>query len=226
MSIPIIIIGFNNYYYIKKMIEQLHKYNLNNIYVIDNNSSLPSLLDYYKNNNIKVIKMDKNYKSKVLFNPVLKPFYDILPNYFIYTDPDIEFNKELPINFIDRLIELTEKHRIGKVGFALDISDSEKFKPLFKIKKYRKVYIKDWEKRHWEKEIEKNVYRADISTTFSVYNKKYFDFSIERHFLKSLRISGNYTAKHLQWYDNDMNNFESNFYICNSYFEGWNHFRL
>ena len=56
MNIPIIIIGFNNYYYIKKMIEQLKKYNLNNIYVIDNNSSLQSLLNYYQNNNIKVIR--------------------------------------------------------------------------------------------------------------------------------------------------------------------------
>ena len=63
--------------------------------------------------------MDKNYKSKVLLQPELKPFYDGLPNYFIYTDPDIEFNKNLPLNFIQHLINLTEKHRIGKGGSLL-----------------------------------------------------------------------------------------------------------
>lgn len=227
MNIPVIIIGYNNYYYIKKMVNQLKKYNLNNIYVIDNNSSLPILLNYYKNHTeIKIIKMNKNYKSKVLFDLDLRSFYNCLPNYFIYTDADIMFNEKLPLDFVNHLIYLSDKHRIGKVGFALDISEKDKLKPLFKIKKYKKIYIKEWEQRHWDREIEKDIYRADIATTFAVYNKKYFDFSIERHFLKSLRVSGNFTAKHLQWYENSFSKYEQNYYFCNSYYEGWNHFKL
>ena len=126
MEIPIIIIGFNNYTYIKQMVDQLYKYNLNNIYIIDNNSTYPLLLDYYDNNpGLKVIKLSINYGYNVLFKECMRDFYKSLPKYFILTDPDIEFNKKLPKEFVSILINLSNQHKIGKVGFAIDINDNE-----------------------------------------------------------------------------------------------------
>lgn len=51
--------------------------------------------------------------------------YNYLPEKFILTDPDLEFNENLPSNFIDILVDISENYQCYKVGFALDISDSE-----------------------------------------------------------------------------------------------------
>ena len=223
--IPVIIIGFNNYTYIKHMVEQLIKYNLNNIIIIDNNSTLPILLYYYKKNtNFKVIKMNKNYGPRVLFHEDLKYIYDLLPTYFILTDPDIKFNENLPENFVEELIKITEKHKIGKAGFAIDISKTEKFKDIYFYKKYKKINIRNWEKKYWTNKRELDLYRSDISTTFAVHNKTYLDFSLERHFLKAIRKAGNFLCKHLQWYEDDMvPYYEKTYYLAHAYFVGWNY---
>lgn len=222
--IPVIIIGFNNFTYIKMMVEQLLKYNLKDITIIDNCSTLPILLHYYENNkNFKVLKLNKNYGPRVLFHEDLKVFYNMLPNFFILTDPDIKFNENLPEDFVDTLISITEKHKIGKAGFAIDISSSEKFKHLFFYKRYKKISIRAWEHKYWTDKREDDLYRADIATTFAVYNKKYLDFSIERHRLKAMRKAGNFLCKHMQWYLDDMlPYYEKKYYIANSYYIGWN----
>ena len=43
MDIPIIIIAYNNYTYVKNMIKQLENLKFTNIHIIDNNSSLLNL---------------------------------------------------------------------------------------------------------------------------------------------------------------------------------------
>ena len=220
MDTPIIIIGFNNYTYIKQMIEQLQKYKLNNIIIIDNNSSYKKLLDYYDfiMDTVKIIKMNQNYGYMVLFNEIMADFYISLPNYFILTDPDIEFNENLPKNFIHVLINLTEKHKMGKVGFALDIDiNKDDLKETYVKQKFRRVNIIEWENKYWAKHIYDDIYRADICTTFAVYNKSYFDYKIHRHFLKAFRIAGNFTAKHLQWYKSkDPPEYEKLYYFANT----------
>ena len=64
-NITAVIIGFNQYTYIKNMVKQLEKYT-NDIVIIDNNSTHPELIDYYKNDyKYTLLKMDKNYGYKV-----------------------------------------------------------------------------------------------------------------------------------------------------------------
>ena len=46
--IPIIIINFNQLFYLKQLIESLQKRDYNNIVIIDNLSTYQPLLDYYK----------------------------------------------------------------------------------------------------------------------------------------------------------------------------------
>ena len=117
------------------------------------------------------------------------------------SDPDLELNKNLPDNFVDILYELSNKHKIYKVGFALDISDHENF---LSCETYNGASIHNWEKQFWGNKIEDEyeLYNANIDTTFSLINKKYFNGN--HH--EAIRIAGNFTAKHLPWYNNYIKN--------------------
>ena len=205
MDIPIIIIAYNNYTYVKNMIKQLENLKFTNIHIIDNNSSYTKLIEFYKTlSNIQIHYMEHNYGPRVLFNPIKKTFYDSLPNYFILTDPDLQLNDNLPENFVEILKNLTDKYKIGKAGFTLDLEQS-KFKNLKFRRKNQTYNISQCEEKFWYHPLETDVYLANIDTTFAVYNKKYFSNTIiENIFLKGVRVSGNFKCKHLPWYRDDI----------------------
>jgi len=202
MNIPVIIIAFNNLTYVKMMVDQSKSKKFNDIHIIDNCSFYPKLLEYYKNiKDVKVHYMPENFGHRVLFRSVNKKFYDELPKFFILTDPDIKFNDNLPDDFVNKLCELTQKYKVGKAGFALSIEDHHKFKNLTFTRFKKKKTIREWEQVFWNDKLEDNVYKAGIDTTFAVYNKEYFRIvKNESKFLNAVRVSGNFTAKHLPWY--------------------------
>jgi hypothetical protein len=125
-----------------------------------------------------------------------------LPEYFCVTDPDLELNPSLPEDFICELISLTEKHRVRKAGFALDISDWSKMRH----EKFR-IGAADYQIWEWEAQFWKNpvgftstgdeVYSAALDTTFAVYNKRFFDPADQ---LKGVRVGGKFACRHLPWY--------------------------
>lgn len=61
------------------------------------------------------------------------------------------------------MYELSIKYKKYKVGFALDISDHEKFIETDKYMQYHSIY--EWEKQFWQSKINHNkyeLYNADI----------------------------------------------------------------
>ena len=191
-NMPILIIGYNQYTYISKMVKQLEKYS-KDIVVVDNNSSYEPLLKYYENEyNYTLLKMDKNYGHKVYEQDFLK---GIFGNLFVITDPDLELNKKLPINFIDNLVKISNQHKAGRVGFAIEISSPNIRSELT----YAGMPLKLWEGRFWQARIPDNnyeLYSAPIDTTFCLLNTKYNCHGL------SIRVAGNFTCKHLPWYIN------------------------
>ena len=117
----------------------------------------------------------------------------------------------------------TEKYKIQKIGFAIDIFDKKNIKKIKCRYAYRsrkgKIKIRykplaNVELNHWKKRIALNpdIYRADVDTTFAVYNKKYF----EKNRVKALRIANNYTSVHLPWMKYDkIKTKELNLYLKN-----------
>jgi hypothetical protein len=208
MDVPIVIIAYNNYTYVKNMIEQLISKKISKIHIIDNNSTYPKLLEYYQNNQTILFTlhtMNHNYGHRVLFKNENTELYDSLPNYFILTDPDIQLNPKIPTNFINQMIELSEKYRIGKVGVALDISDHNKFRDITFTRFNKKKTIHQWEQQFWHTKLDENIYLASIDTTFALHNKKYFQIANkESIILKGLRIAGDFTSKHLPWYKDNI----------------------
>jgi FkbM family methyltransferase len=211
--VPIIIISFNNCKYVKNTISQIKKINesyYNNITILDNCSSDTETLEFLQSTDVKIIRNPTNSGPQVSLHNN-SDIYNTLPNQFILTDPDLQFNENLPSNFIDQMVELSNLYNCTKIGFALDISEPDK---LYADKSYSENNSKnivEWEKPAWNKRIPNEnyeLYEAAIDTTFCLVNKNSrLDYEI--------RMAGNFLAKHLPWYiENPLLNIYEN-YILN-----------
>ena len=199
---PVFIISYNQLTYVKQMVDWLKKYGFNNIHIVDNQSSYKPLLNYLNKSDCVVHHMDKNYGHTVIWDS--GKFDDIIKKQcYIVSDCDIAPNKKLPTDFLKYLYEILDKYPyITKVGFALNI------KNLPNTEKNKTV--KKWESQFWQNQIDKDLYLANIDTTFALYRPG----KIKMHsdtFYSAVRIAGNMTATHLPWVETTENS-ESAFY--------------
>lgn len=212
LTIPIIIINFNQLQYLKQLVKFLLERNFSNITIIDNKSTYEPLLSYYKNldKRVEVRYMDKNYGHNVFFeNENLQKEFS--KGYFIITDADIVPNKNLPTDFVQIMLEKLNQYynKVSKVGFALNIDDIPATYPL-------KEKVQKWEKQFWSKEIETDIYYAPTDTTFALY-KPHYKHTCRKDFLRALRMAGNFTAQHGGWYLDPQNlSDEQRFYLKTS----------
>jgi hypothetical protein len=200
-EIPIVVICWNNYYFVNNFVNQLKRFP-NPIILLDNNSNYQPLLDYYKKikaelkDKIEIRLLKKNYG-----HTVYKQFKHTLPDIYILSDPDLELNIKMPKNFANQLLKLSNHYKCYKVGCALNIEDKDKF--IQCVTYYHGKNIYDWEKQFWEKPIRNNkytLYQAAIDTTLSLINNNYITNN------NNIRVAGNFTAKHLPWYNNYIKN--------------------
>lgn len=218
-NLPIFIPTFNNPSHLKTITSQLFKLQQNNLIVLDNGSSFPKmlhLLNQLQNSGVKVVYLYKNLGPRYFVDSGL--YRIIEDDYFVLTDPDLSLNDSTPINWDEILIEISESHNIGKVGFSLTIQDNS---DLFV--NHQKV-IND-ERQYWINEIgtveyENKIapyYHANIDTTFALYNKKFFNYVYGQSmhtFYNAIRVAGDFQCKHVPWYKNDgFEDDEREFYI-------------
>ncbi|CAN5660382.1 hypothetical protein BH20VER1_BH20VER1_30730 [soil metagenome] len=200
-GLPVLIPSFNNPTYLRAMIAQLLSIGLENLIIVDNASEFSPHLRYLAalEKRFIVVRQPENSGPRALVRT--PQLFDSLPQFFCITDPDLEFHPRLPPDFVQHLIDLTCTHRVGKAGFALDISTPEAMQPHpYQIGEER-LRIWEWEAQFWRSPIEPAgddpAYRARLDTTFAVYNKEYFDLATH---LEGIRVAGRYTARHLPWY--------------------------
>lgn len=192
LGVPVYLIVYNLSYFVKNSVDQLKKYT-KNIHIIDNKSVYPKLLEYYdKEYDFFLHKMPANYGHLVW----MKQMYWQFPRIFAISDPDLQYNINLPSNFLNIMKDLTFEYKKGKVGFALDISDSHLF---FKDPNYTDgVSIAEWESRFWLRKIDNpkyELYNAGLDTTFCVVNKSFPETN------NAIRMGGDFTCKHIPWYE-------------------------
>jgi hypothetical protein len=196
MSIPIIIICFNNWKYVKNTIDQIIKTNKEyekNIHIMDNNSTCADTIAFLETLPYTIFRNTTNNGPRIASNMHI---YNKLPDKFILTDPDLQFYRDIPHDFVEQMSNLSDIYCTSKIGFALDISDSDK---MYKGPYFYGRSIPEWESRWWNHRIHNDtyeLYEADLDTTFALYNKKYPSG-------KQIRIAGTFTAKHLPWYIED-----------------------
>ncbi len=142
--------------------------------------------------------------------------------WYFYTDPDVELPTHLPADFVTKMMDVSERLCIGKVGCALDLDDTEEpIDAMIAVQEGEKtaMSVVDFELRYWRDEIEPSVYRADVDTTFALYNAKYFRLW---NFFAAVRMAGDFSIKHRPWYvDKRMPVEEAAFYADRCRYSSW-----
>jgi glycosyltransferase involved in cell wall biosynthesis len=197
LDIPVIINNFNRVVTLKKLIESLEKRGYFNIYIIDNKSTYPPLLEYYKTCRYKVFMLDRNIGTLALWKSgIIRQFES---NFFVYTDSDVVPVDECPDDFMKFFLEVLKRHKLArKVGFSLKIDD---IPDTNLIKEY--IHSTQEPFYHYYNEAE-NLYRAPIGATFALYRPRgkynHANFHIEIY-----RTGFPYQALHLPWYEDTGN---------------------
>ena len=190
---PLAIISHNNHYFVRNTIAQAAKYGVRSI-VVDNASSYEDTRVFLREieAGVEVIHLPDNAGFNCWRRSEV---YDALPTRFFLTDPDLQWNPQLPADFPRILDELSTQHGAHKIGFALDLSDRHL---MFQDTDYHEgKTIWDWEEQqHWSHrtaEERYEMYAAPIDTTFHLFDKA-GSHNVE------LRVAGNFIAKHIPWY--------------------------
>lgn len=207
-SVPVVINNRNRYTTTKNMVDKLLSINPDEqIIILDNDSSYPPLLTWYKD----IIKNPKYKTVSVHFhkNEGHLAFWNVgmhknfFAKFFVYTDSDIELNEHFPNDWKIIMFNLWCKYQ-KKVALALRIDD------LPDHYRYKNQVIRN-EGRWWLDEVEPNVYNADTDTTFFLMeisdDNPYESVRIARHDM---------IARHVPWY-HDLANLdeEERFYLDN-----------
>jgi glycosyltransferase involved in cell wall biosynthesis len=202
-KIPIIINNFNRLNSMKELIDSLEKRGYTNIYIIDNLSTYPPLLDYYKTCKYTVFRLEQNIGMTALWKSgIYKKFKN---DFFVYTDSDIVPIEECPDDFLLFFLETLKKYKLArKVGFSLKIDDL----PDCYAMKEEVIY---WEHQFFEQKRDEYLYLAPIDTTFALYRprgqRKHANYHIEMY-----RTAFPYMARHVPWYIDSENPDEENRY--------------
>lgn len=194
--VPVYIPYFNQPTYLLKMVSKLVGCGFKNVNVLVNGAQTDTsknalvLLDSCRE--VNVVLLQQNMGPRVLFQTQL---IEYAPKLFLYTDPDLKLPEPLPDNFLTRLVEISERYKVGKVGCALKL-EPEKFSKWSNFAGLEYDAVKA-EGDFWTRPVEPDVYAAMVDTTFCLVNKTYY--ALDR-FFDGLRVAGGWEVKHLPWY--------------------------
>jgi len=201
-TLPVVINSYNQYTYLHQLVEKLTRDQFKNIVVLDNDSTYPRLLSYYKSltksGQVLIIYYGENRGPHFFHLRHLYRMFGSLPH--LYTDPDVSY-EELAPDFVSHLLFLSEKYSMFKVGPALEIPSAEDTDPaVFCQNKGRRYTVQEWEGQFWEKQIEEGVYYpGHIDTTFHLFNPKHFPNDLA--LVDGIRVGKpGFVFKHLPWY--------------------------
>lgn len=185
-KIKTLIVNFNRLTLTKNMVEFLADHG-HDIIIIDNASTYHPLLEWYKKSCVRVVYMNDNHGSHVVWNADLLNRLEISGRYVI-TDPDLDLSN-VPPDFMTILHRgLDEYPEYSKCGLSLEINDlpDTEMAHLMRTK---------YEKKYWEHPLDAQYFHADTDTTFALYRE-----TNRTHDHNAIRTNRPYTARHVPWY--------------------------
>jgi hypothetical protein len=201
---PILINSFNRLEYLEIQVDWLLRCGYTNLHIIDNASTYPPLLNYYKRVKAQVYLLDRNVGHEAFWRTHL--FQRFGSDYHVLTDSDLLPNDNCPHDFLEYFYHLLGKFNyIDRVGFGLDITDLPDYYPL-------KDQVLKWEKQFYLSTIEQGVYLANVDTTFSLSRPN----MMFQCWGKSIRTAEPFTLRHMPWYENPNNMTQDGKYYINS----------
>jgi hypothetical protein len=193
MKIKAFIIMYNRLTIPKKLAESLADTGCEPI-LIDNGSSYPPLLEWYKNCLFKVHELKQRYGERSFWDSKLFEQYN--DEYYIVTDHDLDIS-DVPSDYTDKLIEGLQNPNITKCGLSLQIDDLPDTE--------YSTDVKNFESKYWQEKDYLGNYIAGVDTTFAMYDRKRQTPGWDHgdKFYQATRLPKPYSAKHMPWYLNE-----------------------
>jgi hypothetical protein len=179
--------------YLERQLAWLEEFGFRRILILDNDSTYPPLLEFYRRTKHEVVPLGKNLGPYALWK---HPIFDqVRGDYYVYTDPDIVAAETCPKDFLELFFDTLAHHPLyEKVGFGLRIDDLPEHYD-------KRVEVQAWEAQFWTKPYAQHLYEATIDTTFALYRP----FAAGGYWARALRTAGPYQAHHLPWYEDSRN---------------------
>lgn len=186
-SMPVFIICRDRVEPLIKLVRWCEDEGLTNIILVDNRSTYPPLLEYLSKTKHEVIWLNSNIGHTSPWKAGIVDTY-AKDKPYIVSDPDVIPSTQAH-GAVKVFCDLLNRHPVRrKVGFGLRIDDIPDSYEL-------KDHVLAWEDVFWQTEVEKNVYDAEIDTTFAVYRP-----GTPYVLGPGLRTGGKYVARHEPWY--------------------------
>lgn len=212
-NIPVYIINFNNLNRgFLKLVTWLKSAGMSNIIVVDNGSTYPLLMNYYKSCDLSVVRMKQNFGPWVFWETGM---HKEQRDRYIVTDPDVVPAESCPRDIIEKMCKVADRYlpQQTKVGPGLRIDNlPECFAGRHRVYLVEKGYS-------LSKLLvpEKDAFTAPIDTTFALYSPR----AAHQVSGPQLRLSAPYMFEHLPWYeDSSVPNEERDYYLSKAK-TGW-----
>ena len=203
--IPVVINNFNRLTMARELADWLAKAGMQNIIFLDNASSYPPLLAYYRSCPYRVVSLPTNCGYLALWESGFHKTFRDSP--YLYTDPDVLPVETCPNDFIDRFFDVLKNYpQYGKVGFGLKLDDLPEHLPSTRE-------VRNHESEFWRRRVTDTLFDASIDTTLALYRPG----AIGGHWLRAARTGGAYVCRHRPWYlDPNRLDDEERFYRANA----------
>lgn len=200
-NIPIILFNRDRLTCTERLIDHLRLLGYDNLYIYDIGSTYTPLLEWYSTcPHIKVIHCtDTSAGHKAFWTTgAIRQF--VAHQWIAISDSDIELNYKTPHEFVQELIAIAKDFRVAKAGLAIEIDDI--------TNQVLKTIVTPIEKRYWKQQLRHNrtVFAADVDTTFCVVKPE------QQFTYNAVRVAGNFTCKHVDWYSDWSNLTEEGLY--------------
>ena len=190
-DIPIFINSRDRVGTLQKLVEWLCTAGYRRVYILDNDSTYPPLLEYYRHLEksgaaVEVLRLGKNMGHTALWDSgVLESLHVNTP--YVYTDSDVIPTEECPHDILGDLLGILRKYPfLKKAGLALKTDD---------ITYFDREKTREDERGFYLHVLEKDLYFSTLDTTFALYrNYRHYNLYV------AARTTGKRTARHLPWY--------------------------
>ena len=193
-EVPIFVNSFNRLTCLRQLLEWLCAAGHRRIFVVDNASTYPPLLDYLdeveRHHIATVIRLPENVGHLAIWACGLLDRLGITSEY-VYTDPDVlpaDFCPPDLVGFLQAVV--AENPEILAAGPGLRLDDIPDHYP-------HRAAVLAWEGQFWLRPAAPRLFRAGIDTTFALYRPG------ANHTLgtgRSIRTGWPYLAAHEGWY--------------------------
>lgn len=204
----------------RRLVEWLQAAGMTRIVIIDNGSTYPPLLEYYRRftarrprgQGVEVHFALRNLGPNAPW--AARQYLGLAPPSmrFVVTDPDVVPAPECPLDLVRQLHATADYYRGAKVGPALRIDN-------LPDSYARKREVLAWEKQFWTRRACGNCFQADIDTTFALYGADSPRWPPQPQY----RLDWPYVIEHVPWYEDSAAQIPERDFYRSTVANDWSH---